>query len=367
MTPVERSTPKQVQYAEYLRLDKLLDAQQLESALVGAPAHDEMLFIIVHQAYELWFKQILHELASVVDDFDDSRVEDKNMGRVIHRLSRVKTIQQVLLQQIDVIETMTPLDFLEFRDLLVPASGFQSVQFKRIEIMLGIKRHNRIPADQDFLRTRLSGEEQAELAKVEAMPSLLELTDNWLTRMPFLRFGGFDFWKHYSEAVERMLQSDRSIVEANPALSSGSREVQVAMLEATRERLGSILDESKFNQLRDQGEFRFSHRAFLAALFINLYRDEPMMNLPFRYLTLLMEIDGLFTTWRSRHALMVQRMLGTKIGTGGSSGHDYLTRTTQQNRVFLDLFNVSTFLIPRSALPQLPAELTRELGFRFSG
>jgi tryptophan 2,3-dioxygenase len=367
MTASERSIPKQIQYGEYLRLDELLAAQQLESAAVGVPAHDEMLFIIVHQAYELWFKQILHELASVVDVFDDPRVEDKNMGRVIHRLSRVKTIQQVLLQQIDVIETMTPLDFLEFRDLLVPASGFQSMQFKLIEIMLGLKRHNRIPADQDFFRTRMSETEQAVLAKQENLPSLLELTDLWLARMPFLRFGGFDFWKHYAEAVERMLHSDRIIVEANPSLSTASREVQLAMLEATRERLGSILDEAKFNQFREQGEFRFSHRAFLAALFINLYRDEPMMNLPFRYLTLLMEIDGQFTTWRARHALMVQRMLGTKIGTGGSSGHDYLTRTTLQNRVFLDLFNVSTFLIPRSALPQLPLELTRELGFRFSG
>lgn len=365
MAEQSRGTPKQVQYGDYLRLDQLLSLQVPESGLVGQPAHDELLFIIVHQAYELWFKQIVHELRSVIDVFDDPRVEDKKMGLVIHRLSRVRTIQTLLVQQIDVIETMTPLDFLEFRDLLVPASGFQSIQFKQIEIMLGLKHEQRIPADRDFYRTRLTAAQQTELNALEAQPSLLELTDRWLQRMPFLQFGEFDFWRHYGAAVDRMLQSDRVIVESNPALSSGNREIQLAALEATRKTLNSVLDPEAFERLRAAGEFRFSHRGFLAALFINLYRDEPMMYLPFRFLTLLLEIDSGFTTWRARHALMVQRMLGTKIGTGGSSGHDYLNRTTQRNRVFLDLFNVSTFLVPRSALPQLPGELTAALGFRF--
>ncbi len=92
-----------------------------------------------------------------------------------------------------------------------------------------------------------------------------------------------------------------------------------------------------------------------------------MLYTPFRYLTLLVDIDELFTSWRQRHAIMVQRMLGTKIGTGGSSGHDYLSRTTQQNRVFLDLFNLSTYLLPRGELPVLPSELQQGLGFFFSG
>ena len=102
-------------------------------------------------------------------------------------------------------------------------------------------------------------------------------------------------------------------------------------------------------------------------MFINLYRDEPMLYTPFRYLTLLTDVDELFTTWRQRHASMVQRMLGTKIGTGGSSGHNYLDRTTKKNRVFLDLFNLSTFLLPRNELPKLPVELTREISVFFSG
>ena len=358
---------KQVYYGDYLQLDKILDAQQPESDLEGKPAHDEMLFIITHQAYELWFKQILFELASVIDVFDDPIVEDKRMGVVLHRLARVKSIQNLLLQQIDVIQTMTPLDFLEFRDLLVPASGFQSIQFKQIEIMLGIKRSDRIPPDREFFQSRMNPDDLAILEACEQQPSLLQLTDRWLQRMPFLKYGNFDFWKVYADAVEKMLQSDMEIIKSNPTLTDREKEFQLAGAEATRTRFLSLLSEEEFEQLREAGEFRLSHHAFLAALFIHLYRDEPMLYSPFRYLTLLVDIDGLFTNWRQRHAIMVQRMLGTKIGTGGSSGHDYLNQTTQQNRVFLDLFNLSTYLLPRTELPVLPVEMRKALGFFFSG
>jgi tryptophan 2,3-dioxygenase len=357
-----------IYYGDYLRLNELLGAQHLESATqTGSAAHDEMLFIIVHQAYELWFKLILYELDSVIEVFAGPRVAEKQMGQVIARLERIEAIQQVLLEQIDVIETMTPLDFLEFRDLLVPASGFQSVQFKQIEIALGLKRAMRIRADQEFLLSRLRAEDQALLEACENRTSLLELTERWLERMPFLQFEGFQFWQEYASAVEAMLQSDRHIIESNPTLSERERAFQLADLEATGQRFQALLDDKRFAELQNQGEFRLSRTATLAALFIHLYRDEPILQAPFRYLTHLIEIDENFTTWRARHAIMVQRMLGTKIGTGGSSGHDYLSRTTQQNRVFLDLFNLSTFLIPRSKLPRLPSGLIQSLGFQFSG
>ena len=319
-----------IYYGEYLQLNKILDAQNLESGREGsAPAHDEMLFIITHQAYELWFKQIIHELEAVIDVFDDPTVEDKKMGQIIQRLIRIKVIQRVLLQQIDIMETMTPLDFLEFRDLLVPASGFQSIQFKTIEIMLGIKRKQRIPADREFFLSRLQKDDLAQLEKLEEMPTLLELTDRWLERMPFLEFGDYDFWKVYEKAIEKMLASDKKLIESNKAITEREIEFQLAGLDATRTQFQSLLDEAKFNELRDKGEFRLSHQGFLAALFIHLYRDEPMLYTPYRYLALMLDIDQQFTNWRQRHALMVQRMLGTKIGTGGSSGHEYLNRTTK--------------------------------------
>lgn len=362
----DRNNPPPVHYGEYLCLEKLLDCQHLESKKYGPPAHDEMLFIITHQAYELWFKQIVHELKAVADVFNDQKVEETEMGRVIHLLSRIKTIQKVLLEQIDIIETMTPLDFLEFRDLLVPASGFQSIQFKQVEILLGIKREQRSAADRDFFFTRLRPEEQTLLLDLESKPSLLELADRWLSRMPFLNFGSFDFWKQYQQAVQSMLARDRKIVTENPAISDVRRDQQLANLDAMERQFTAILDENQYEELREKGEFRLSHRAFLASLFIHLYRDQPILHLPFRFLTLLVEIDQLMTSWRSRHSLMVQRMLGRKIGTGGSSGADYLDETTKKNRVFLDLYSISTFLLPRNELPKLSGDLQKALDFRFS-
>ena len=106
-----------------------------------------------------------------------------------------------------------------------------------------------------------------------------------------------------------------------------------------------------------------SHEALLSALFIKQYSEEPVFNLPFQLITALTEIDEQLTLWRYRHAMMVQRMLGTKIGTGGSSGHHYLKKTTESNRIFLDFFNMATFLLPKSSLPELPESVKRRLGF----
>lgn len=365
--PADRRNPAPVHYGDYLQLDKLLDSQRPESPRYGAVAHDEMLFIITHQAYELWFKQIVYELKAITGTFQQPRVEEAEMGRVIHLLERVRVIQGVLLQQIDVIETMTPLDFLEFRDLLVPASGFQSLQFKEIEILLGVRKTDRIPTDRDFFQTRLRPAEREHLSAMETQPSLLDLTEQWLGRMPFLQFQDFDFWQQYQSVTERMLSRDRQIIQSNPDLSENQREVQLASIEQTAQRFAAVVDRQRYQQLRLDGEFRFHHQAFLAALFIHLYRDHPLLYLPFRYLTLLVEIDEALTNWRTRHALMVQRMLGRKIGTGGSSGHDYLSRTTQANRVFLDLYALSTFLVPRFELPKLPETLVAALGFHFTG
>lgn len=182
--------------------------------------------------------------------------------------------------------------------------------------------------------------------------------------MPFLEFGEFDFWGQYTVSVENMLQRDRAIVEGNTSISDRERTFQLRNLDQTRTSFETILDEQKY---ATQDQMRLDHKALQAALFINLYRDEPIVQLPFRFLTACVEIDELLTVWRSRHAIMVERLLGRKIGTGGSSGHDYLRRTTEQNRVFRDLFSLSTFLIPRSDLPALPDDLRQQLGFYFAG
>lgn len=354
-------------YGDYLQLDKILGAQQPESARYGAEAHDETLFIVVHQVYELWFKQILHELKAVLHVFAEPVIHDQQLTGVVHKLKRVISIQQLLNQQIGVMETMTPQDFMSFRDYLVPASGFQSVQFKMLEIGLGLKSEFRIDFDKSSFYSRLNEKDRLFLQEMETLPSLFERVEAWLERMPFLEFGDFSFWQLYQQTTAQMLDEDAQTVQGIEALAEHEKVLQLAEIEKTREKFAALLNDERYRDLQQQGSFRLSQKAMLSALFISLYQEEPVFNLPFQVLTCLTEIDENLTIWRYKHAMMVQRMLGTKIGTGGSSGHDYLKRTTEKNRVFTDLFHMATFLIPKASLPQLPQSVRRQLGFYFSG
>ena len=350
-------------YGDYLALDKILGAQKPQSANYGETAHDEMLFIIVHQVYELWFKQILHELNSVIDTFNQPSVKDQKLTFVVHRLHRIIQIQKLMNDQIGIMETMTPQQFLSFRDYLVPASGFQSIQFKRLEISLGLKRDFRINFDKQSFYNRLKDDDRALLESLEEKPSLFELVDRWLARMPLLKMDNFDFWDYYKKATDQMLNNDKRTIETNAMLSDEELRQELRDWQHTRENFDALFDKVDYEKLRNEGKFRLSHNAMLSALFIKQYSEEPIFNLPFQLITALTEIDEQLTLWRYRHAMMVQRMLGTKIGTGGSSGHHYLKKTTESNRVFLDFFNMATFLLPKNALPELPDSVRRYLGF----
>jgi tryptophan 2,3-dioxygenase len=350
-----------VYYGNYLQLPKILNAQAPESAKYGQAAHDETLFIIIHQTYELWFKQILHELNSVQTLMGKDFVPSTDLSLINARLERIISIQKILIEQIQVMETMTTLDFMEFRDFLVPASGFQSLQFRLIEATLGIKPEHRMEVEKQFFTSRLSQEDKKTLERTEAAISVFELLEAWLSRMPFSEFEGFDFWKNYGLAVEKMLASDFEIISRNPSLNDKIRQMELKNLELTKESFSTLLDGRKFKELKDQGKVRLSQKAMLSAVFIYLYRDFPALQMPFKILNSLVEIDEQFTTWRYRHAIMVQRILGTRIGTGGSSGHEYLKSTTERNRAFLDLFNLATFLIPKNITPELPHHIKDQL------
>jgi tryptophan 2,3-dioxygenase len=351
-----------VYYWSYLHLDALLSAQQ---PLSDPPAHDELLFIVVHQAFELWFKQILFELDAVLAVMARDVVAEKDMGEVVAHLMRINRVQRLLTEQIEVLETMTPLDFLEFRDVLIPASGFQSVQFRLIENKLGLDTGHRLKIKGMPYTSVLSAAHAEALVASEREPSLHDHLERWLRRTPFLSFGGFDFWKAYRQAVAEMLARDRAVVEGHAHLDAGARAAAVAEFEATAASFEAVFDANKWAELVRAGKRRLSHRAFLAALLINLYRNEPIFQLPFRFLTTLVDIDEAFTAWRQRHALMVHRMIGGRIGTGGTSGHEYLAAAARRHRVFNDLFDLPTFFIPRSALPPLPAEVVEQMGFRY--
>lgn len=352
-------------YADYLQLDRLLSCQRMQSALHGRPAHDEMLFIIVHQAYELWFKQILWELDAVRATFRGSSVPEEELGQAALRCGRIIEIQRVLIQQVDVLETMTPLDFLDFRDDLIPASGFQSVQFRLIENKLGMRRGDRLQVNDAPYTSRFTGEDVARVEASEKEPSLFDLIEGWLERTPFLHFGDFDFWREYRRAVDAMLAADRASIRSNPTLTDDEKARQLEGVEATAHRFADLFEEGAGEPQTAPGR-HFSRRALQAALLINLYRDEPILHLPFRLLALLADIERNFTTWRQRHAQMAMRMIGTRIGTGGTSGHEYLDRAAERHRVFSDLSALSSFFIPRSKLPRLPPDVRSRMGFRFN-
>jgi len=347
-------------YGDYLCIDKLLDCQQPRSGNGKDAAHDEMLFIIIHQSYELWFKQILHELDSVAALFQAQNVDAYNMGFVVRRLERVIEIQHVLVSQLNVIETMTPLDFLEFRDYLVPASGFQSIQFRRVEQMLGLRHGDRTSFSQDAYRKRLRQDHRDQLEAGEEQPSLFQLVEAWLERTPFLDLEGYSFWDEYRAAVSRMLQEERRIISEHATLSEDAKKDQLGQLDSTEKNFTALFDDDDQTSTR-----RLSDRATRAALFIHLYRDYPALQLPHKLLVRLLDVDELFTSWRQRHAVMVHRMIGRKIGTGGSSGHKYLRASAEKHKVFADLFDLSSYLIPRSALPKLPAGVEQRMRFNY--
>ncbi len=361
---MKRTSP--LYYGDYLQLHKLLDSQAPESAKHGFHAHDEMLFIIVHQVYELWFKQILHEMDSVIEIFNQDYVDEKNVGIAVHRLSRITEIQKLLIDQLRVLETMTALDFLEFRDVLYPASGFQSYQFRLVENKFGMDPDQRLLYNKEVYTSHLSSPHQEIVKDTENDSSLFNFVERWLVRTPFLDFHGFNFWSHYRKAVEDMLNADKQAILNNPISSEEEKKQQLAEVAANEENFDALLDEGRHNHLLAARKRRLSHKATQAALLIELYRDEPILHLPFRLLTVLMDIDENFTTWRYRHALMVHRMIGNKIGTGGSTGYNYLKATVDKYKVFVGLFNLSTFLIPRSKLPALPEEVRKNLGFYYT-
>lgn len=327
-----------VHYHEYLQLDKILNAQFPESDKHKLPAHDEMLFIIIHQAYELWFKQLHHEADSVVAIMNKPALNDNSpeLQTIVHRLNRCVTILRVLVHQIDIMETMTPMDFLDFRDMLRPASGFQSWQFKELEAKLGLKFEHR--HGKEYYTSQLKPEHVDVIKKAEGAKSLLQLLNAWLERMPFLKEGAdAGFWENYKSVYEE-------------SLAAAEKNNLVAFEEIFEKPVG--------NESRT-----LSPAACRAALFIMLYRGYPLLQLPFQLLNCLLEIDEQLSSWRYRHMNMVHRMIGTRIGTGGSTGKDYLKAAADKHYIFKEIAQLNSFLIERRKLPALDAATEKRLGF----
>ncbi|HTN46882.1 MAG TPA: tryptophan 2,3-dioxygenase family protein [Flavipsychrobacter sp.] len=333
---------KPVYYGEYLQLDKILNAQDPESAKEGIKANDEMLFIIIHQSYELWFKQIIHELTIVRDVFRQPNIPNNSpdVYNCVHRLKRISGILELGVTQLGIMETMTPLDFLDFRDLLRPASGFQSIQFKVIEAALGLSFGDR--HGKGYYLTQLKPQDVELVKKAESEESLLSLINKWLQRMPFITesnywLGAEPFWEQYRAAY-----------------ASSLSEAEMQNLE--------LFDKLFIADKEEEGR-KLNIDANRNALFIMLYRDQPLLHLPYELLSVLLEIDEQLAMWRYRHIHMVQRTIGKRVGTGGSTGAQYLRGAADSHYIFKEFAELTSFLLPRNMLPQLPARLIQDLSF----
>jgi len=338
-------------YGDYIRLDTILNSQHPRSFQDPADGNDEMLFIIIHQAYELWFKQIIFELDLVRSIFLQDRINENSadMSNVVHKLKRIVKILQLVNHQVDVLETMTALDFLEFRNYLLPASGFQSKQFRLIEAKLGLKMEERYKKEyyKHTRRGSLSENDMKEINKAEMESSLKQSITDWLERMPF-----FDemYWQDYvsksGATIEKFWADYRTIYMKGLSESESGRLAEFDHVFHTT------------------GRGDLSAKAMKSALFITLYRDLPIFQLPFELLNTLSEIDELLSNWRYRHFSMVRRMIGIRAGTGGTSGAGYLEGTLNRHYAFREITELATFLIERSKLPTLPNVLKEKVGFR---
>ena len=341
---MEKKERKPVYYSQYLQLDKILHAQHPESEKEGIRADDEMLFIIIHQTYELWFKQIIHELTIVREVFKQPNIHNNtpDIYNSVHRLKRICSIMEVAVMQMGVLETMTPLDFLDFRDLLRPASGFQSIQFKIIEAALGLNFEHR--HGKAYYTSQLSPADVERVKSAESERSLLSLINTWLERMPFAKEKAYwpendiAFWSKYREAyLGSLSESEMANLKIFDAL---------------------LIEHSAYPEGRS-----FSADASRNALFIMLYRDHPLLQLPYELLTTLLEIDESLSMWRHRHIHMVQRTIGKRVGTGGSTGAEYLRGAADSHYIFKELAELTSFLLPRHLLPVLPPALISDLSY----
>jgi tryptophan 2,3-dioxygenase len=249
-------------YSTYLKLQELLALQQ------PGHEHDEMLFIIIHQSYELWFKEMLHEI-----DHLQELLKTGQLARAGHTIKRVLTILKMLVAKVDILETMTPLEFLGFRQRLESGSGFQSAQFREIEFALG---HKNPRALQQF---PAGSSERGRLERRYGAPAL------WDSFLAYLASAG------YAVPAEARDRDVTQPVQPSPALQE---------------------------------------------VLVRIYRQQPLIT---EFCERLVDLDEGVQEWRYRHVKMVERTIGVKPGTGGTSGAEYL-RTTLMQPVFPDLWAI---------------------------
>lgn len=350
---------KHPNYWDYTRVDDLLALQGGLDGDEGALTNDEVLFITVHQVYELWFKLMLRELTTM-RDLLARPVDEERMSEIVRGARRVTVLIQRCVDQFDVIETLTTREYLSFRDKLMPASGFQSAQMRQIEILMGLPDSERIGLGLDgsylqALRAHDGSPSSAEARvrrQLEDTPSLLDAFEEWLYRTPILGVGPED--PNAEAAVTRFVEA-YELAHGGEVSASCEHARQLAQSAADQSKLESRYDAERaalVEYLKAGGDAR-RRRIRAAILFLVTYQDLPLLAWPNALLESINELEQRFIIFRQRHARMVERTIGRRTGTGGSAGVDYLDQTALEYRVFKELWAARTFQIRRQASPQL--------------
>ncbi|MDJ0974197.1 MAG: tryptophan 2,3-dioxygenase family protein [Planctomycetota bacterium] len=346
-------------YWDYIRVEDLLELQNGLEEDEAPLSNHEVLFVTVHQVFELWFKLILRELSTLRDFFNQDNVPEQDMALAAESLGRISTILNVAVKHFEVVETLHTRDYLDFRDKLFPASGFQSAQMREMEIILGLPDDERIGmgSASGYMQALrgVDGKGSSALDRVESrkadMPSLKAAVGEWLYRTPIRGsqpgdenddavVDGFlkDYLAQYEQAVERLKTHIRATVG------------EVADPDAfDRQYAREIESTAAFCQ----GDSPRERRIRAAIIFIESYRELPLLAWPRKVLARIVEMEQQLVMFRQRHARMVERVIGRRTGTGGSAGVDYLDQTATTYRIFKDLWAVRTIQIRRDDLPPL--------------
>ena len=295
-------------YSEYLRLEELLKLQTGVEGETRNISNDELHFILVHQNFELWFKLVINELTCTRNILSSDYVEETKLPQAVHHMERVIETFKLMSQQWRVMETLEPQDFLNFREELGTASGFESLQMREMESLMGSK----------WIDGKLVG-------KPDTSNSLYDVTCDWLERTPIQGsvYGSTNDEKNVDDFIADYLSAHKKLYP-----------------DTNKDAVNFFEDESSLRRRR------------AGLVFIESYRELPLLAWPRKLISTLIELEQSMILWRTSHARMVERMIGRRIGTGGSSGVDYLDMTTKY-RVFVDLWAVRSILIKKEALPEL--------------
>lgn len=355
---------KPTTYWDYTRVEELLSLQGGLERDEAQLSNHEVLFITVHQIFELWFKLALGELRVARDLFMAPRVAEQELAGVVAGFRRVTTILRQACDHFAVMETLSTRDYLAFRDKLMPASGFQSAQLREMEIILGLEAEDRLDygLDLDYLEALRAADGSASPALVRVQraladtPTLKQALEDWLFRTPIDGVGpeAADAEDQLEAFLERYLKAHASSVDATL-----ERALLLADKESDREKLRQryAAERKSVSEFFAPGEGTAARRRRVRAamLFIETYRELPLLAWPREVLDALVELEQLFVIFRQRHARMVERVIGRRTGTGGSAGVDYLDETALRYRIFRDLWAIRTLQLPEALAPELRA------------